>query len=183
MTSTPSDRSLRSATLAHRIVTSFTRRGKRERMEGLFRTLWIRNPTNPDQGGKGSVVKAPLSGSVLLQNFALAATPFVALRTRRRGSRQTTKVTFLAHERGQRKALTALVKTRATSGVASAPFGVRLRRQLEGLVRSDGRLRAQSGSSAATGSSAALRDRRDEIHRQALRALPMSPTWRPINRK
>ena len=34
--------SLRSTSLAHRRVTSFVRRGKRERIEGLFRSRWGR---------------------------------------------------------------------------------------------------------------------------------------------
>ena len=126
------------------------------------------------------------TGSALLQNFALTATPFVALRTRRRGTRQVVKVTFLPQSRGQRKALIALAGTLASTGAASAPFSVRLRRQLEGLVRPDGRVRAaaQTGvTNASAGAVGVLRDRRDEIHRQALRAIPQSGSWRSTTRK
>ena len=174
---------LRSSALAHRIVTFFIRRGKRERVEGLFRALWRRNPDQRVPVSKGSTgPKAVASGATLLQNFSLAATPFVALRTRRRGARQTTKVTFLPQARGQRKALISLASTIATGGAASAPFATRLRRQLEGLLRPEGRPRSVGTISATTGVGA-LRDRRDEIHRQARRSIPTSPTWRGRNRK
>ncbi len=174
---------LRSAALAHRRVTFFIRRGKRERVEGLFRALWRRNSDQRSTPRKANAVnKAAPSGSALLQNFSLAATPFVALRTRRRGARQTVKVTFLPQARGQRKALISLASTRSTGGAASAPFGARLRRQLEGLLRPEGRPRGLTVSSTATGA-AALRDRRDDIHRQARRAIPMNPLWRGRGRK
>jgi hypothetical protein len=128
------------------------------------------------------MTKAAPSGSALLQNFSLAATPFVALRTRRRGARQTVKVTFLPQARGQRKALISLASTRSTGGAVSAPFGVRLRRQLEGLLRPEGRSRGVGATPAATGVGV-LRDRRDEVHRQAIRAIPINPTWRGRSRK
>ena len=83
-------------------------------------------------------------------------------------------MTFLAQSRGQRKALTALAATRVSRGATAAPFVTRLRRQLEGLVRADTRGR----SAPSAGAASALRERRDEIHRQALRAIPMTPTWR-----
>ena len=173
---------LRSAALAHRMVTFFIRRGKRERVEGLFRALWRRNPEQRTLSAKGSsATKSALSGATLLQNFSLAATPFVALRTRRRGARQTVKVTFLPQARGQRKALISLASTIATGGTATAPFGVRLRRQLEGLLRPEGRIRGTS-TPASTGAGA-LRDRRDEVHRLARRSIPMNATWRGVSRK
>lgn len=174
---------LRSAALAHRRVTFFIRRGKRERVEGLFRALWRRNSDQRLTTGKANVTpKVAISGSALLQNFSLAATPFVALRTRRRGARQTVKVTFLPQARGQRKALISLASTRSTGGAASAPFGVRLRRQLEGLLRPEGRARGLVATPATTGAGV-LRDRRDEVHRQARRAIPINPLWRGRSRK
>jgi hypothetical protein len=173
---------LRSAALAHRRVTFFIRRGKRERVEGLFRALWRRNPEQRVSTSKNTAIAKVPSGAALLQNFSLAATPFVALRTRRRGARQTTKVTFLPQARGQRKALISLANTIATGGTASAPFGTRLRRQLEGLLRPEGRPRGVVTATTSVGVGA-LRDRRDEIHRQARRSIPRSPTWRGTNRK
>ena len=177
---------MRSAALANRRVTSFVRRGKRERIEGRFRSLWRRSPVASTNAAKSSQSAKPgaLSGSALLQNFALAATPFVALRTRRRGARQTVKVTFLPQARGQRKALIALAGTISTGGAVAAPFGIRLRRQLEGLVRTETRSRANpTGGASPVSGAGVLRERRDEIHRQALRAIPNTPAWRDNSRK
>ena len=172
--STPS---LRSTNLAHRRVTSFVRRGKRERIEGLFRSRWGRKATKVKDTSQKST---QLSGSALLQNSALSATPFVALRTRRRGTRQNTKVTFLPQERGQRKALIALASTRTNTGAASSPFNRRLRRQLESLVRTEARNR--SSNTSATGAANSVRERRDEIHRQALRTIPQNANWRGLRK-
>jgi len=169
--------SLRSTSLAHRRVTSFVRRGKRERIEGLFRSRWGRKVTKLKDTTQKS---AQLSGSELLQNFALAATPFVALRTRRRGTRQNVKVTFLPQERGQRKTLIALASTRTNVGAASSPFNRRLRRQLENLVRPEARNRSSTASTTVGGNS--VRERRDEIHRQALRAIPQNASWRGLRK-
>ena len=169
--------SLRSTSLAHRRVTSFVRRGKRERIEGLFRSRWGRKAVK----AKETTQKATqLSGSALLQNFALTATPFVALRTRRRGTRQNVKVTFLPQERGQRKALIALASTRSNTGATSSPFNRRLRRQLEGLVRVETRNRSSAVTSTSANNS--VRERRDEIHRQALRTIPQNANWRGLRK-
>jgi hypothetical protein len=46
------------------------------------------------------------------------------------------------------------------------------------------RTSAQTGASnPSVGTAGALRDRRDEIHRQALRAIPQSGSWRTTTRK
>jgi hypothetical protein len=90
------------------------------------------------------------------------------------------KVTFLPQERGQRKALIALASTRTNVGAASSPFNRRLRRQLENLVRPETRSRSSTASTAVGGNS--VRERRDEIHRQALRTIPQNASWRGMRK-
>jgi hypothetical protein len=172
------------SSITRRRAASFLRRGKRETREGHLRSLWLNSSkrlpnskletdsffSSLRSGVDAKLVvqsssSTPLSvnRSVSLRAFALAATPFVSLRTRRQArsasKRPIVKIGHLSSRLGLRKALVSLTNSLQTSGAASQPFVSRLRRQLEPF-------------SSITTTAPVRQDTRDTIHRQAFQALP-----------
>ena len=171
--------------VARRRAASFLRRGKRETRESHLRSLWLPSSKQifspkldldpffsslrSGQTSKVAVLSSPSFGSFAnrsssLRSFALAATPFVTLRTRRQSrsasKRPAIKIGHLSSRHGLRKALVSLTNSLQTSGAASQPFVNRLRRQLEPF-------NAQNPTTLPS-----RQETRDAVHRQALQALP-----------
>ena len=78
-------------------------------------------------------------------------------------------MSVLPRGRGERKALIALTNSLRDEGAVSKVFSVRLTRQLEALSPANTKGRPSSTNSAST-----IREARDEIHQQAVRAVPAS---------
>jgi hypothetical protein len=97
-------------------VNYFQRAGKKARREQFRRDLFLRRAaTVLSEKSEVSTNEAPiahaakdLTSQALLRGFFLATTPFVALKTRRRGKRLAVKIAYLERARGERKALQAL---------------------------------------------------------------------------
>lgn len=121
----------------------FIKKGKKHSVESLFKSLLILRAKNNKKETKA-----------LLSNCMLNASPFVALKMRKRGKRTTYKVNFLDEKKGERKALIAFSK--ATSSKFSGRFAPVLEKELEDLA---------NGKSP-------ISTKRDEIHRIALENAP-----------
>ena len=102
----------------------FQRSGKKSRIEQFRRQLFNRRSVSvssePILEKASQTPLAPYfaraaanaTSQALLRDFFLAATPFVALKTRRRGKRVAVKLTYPDRTRGERKALHALAANR-----------------------------------------------------------------------
>jgi hypothetical protein len=95
----------------------FQRSGKKSRIEHFRRHLFnrrsvsaISEPVGDTSHAVPQLYRAVTNSTsqALLRDFFLATTPFVALKTRRRGKRLSVKLTYLERTRGERKALQAL---------------------------------------------------------------------------
>ena len=150
---------------AQKRVTTFLREGGRSHIEHSIRSLWLKRRNQEKAQQPASQRTNGPSTAGLFSSVPLALSPFVALKSRRRGGRTTVKVAHLAQSRGERKSCRALANALRENGAVSQPLSARLRRQLEALT-----------SSAGTSSSAiqSQKETRDNVHRQALRALPPS---------
>lgn len=96
-------------------VNYFQRSGKKARRELFRRDLFLRRAAVVPSENNLNSTNAPIShaakgstSQALLRGFFLATTPFVSLKTRRRGKRLTVKISYLERTRGERKALQAL---------------------------------------------------------------------------
>jgi ribosomal protein S7 len=121
----------------------FLKRGKKASLESLLRSWLVRRARQ----GKTSVYS-------LLHNCILYGTPFVSLKTRRRGKRVFYKVGYMERERGERKSLGALRQTLKDQNYER--FTDALEKEIESLA---------SGKSRIV-------EKRDELHRLALEASP-----------
>lgn len=121
----------------------FLKRGKKASLETLLRDWLVQRA----QQEKTSVYS-------LLHNCILYGTPFISLKTRRRGKRVFYKVGYMERNRGERKSLGALrqiIKDQNYSRFTEA-----LEKEIELLA---------SGKSRIV-------EKRDELHRLALEASP-----------
>lgn len=168
------DNSIYITTPAHtptRRLTQFIRRGNKEGVEislsRLLKTHKIWKGANPTPV-KSNVVADPF------QTIFLTATPFIGLKTRRRrrGKRLVAKIIPLERTRSERRAFLALSKSLEVTGSVSKPFSSRLARELETLSGKS----AQGTDAKTVGSSSAIREKRDEIHKLAFSSRP--PRWR-----
>jgi ribosomal protein S7 len=121
----------------------FLKRGKKSSLENLLRAWLIRRAR---QG------KTPVYS--LLHSCILYGTPFISLKTRRRGKRVFYKVGYMDRSRGERKSLGALRQT--LKDQTYERFTEALEKEIESLA---------SGKSRIV-------EKRDELHRLALEASP-----------
>lgn len=155
---------------AQKRVTTFLRQGGRSHIERSIRSLGLKHSSRQKVQPPRIGQRARPSRTNLFSGVPLALSPFIALKSRRRGGRVTLKVTHLPQSRGDRKSCRALANALRENGAVSQPLSRRLRRQLEGLTRG-------GSSNSASNSSRAIqaqKEARDTVHRQALRALPPS---------
>jgi ribosomal protein S7 len=130
----------------------FLKRGKKASLETLLRN-WL---VNRAQQGKTSVYS-------LLHNCILYGTPFISLKTRRRGKRVFYKVGYMERSRGERKSLGALRQSIKEQDYQR--FTDALEKEIELLA---------SGKSRIV-------EKRDELHRLALEASPSG--WLTASRR
>jgi ribosomal protein S7 len=121
----------------------FLKRGKKATLESSLRD-WL---VSRARQGKTSVYS-------LLHNCILHGTPFISLKTRRRGKRVFYKVGYMERERGERKSLGAL--RQSLKDQSYERFTQALEKEIESLA---------SGKSRIV-------EKRDELHRLALEAAP-----------
>jgi hypothetical protein len=143
-----------------RIVDSLTTEGKKGKIESLVRSLWRKNTKTSNK----DVELSPVTKQIKI--FALNATPFVGLQTRRRGKRPVVKIITIPRKRGERKAITSLKKNIQEVGAVSQPFSTRIQRQLQSLSSTN------STKSRVSGTSFNTRESRDELHRLAFSSIP-----------
>lgn len=155
---------------AQKRVTTFLRQGGRSHIEHSIRSLWLKR-SNREKIQTSRNQSGP-SRANLFSSVPLALSPFVSLKSRRRGGRTTVKVAHMAQSRGERKSCRALANALRENSAVSQPLSARLRRQLESLT--GGMNPNANGSNAIQ----TQKEARDNVHRQALRALP--PSWRLI---
>lgn len=122
---------------------SFIKKGKKAVMEKLFHNFLIKRVESKKKGLKK-----------ILLNARRNSTPYVKLRTRKRGRRTLYRVTFLEKEAGLRKALLAFSKN--LNEHKDPKFLITLEKDLEFL---------SSGKSSITA-------KRNEFHKTALRYTP-----------
>ncbi len=148
-------------------LTYFFRCGKKEVREGQLRQLFKRRALDV---GKQDHNVAGQKTTELFQQFFLAATPFIGLKTRRRrrGKRVVIKLVPFSQNRGERRSFVRLSNALRVSGAVSKPFVDRLERELEVFALNSG-----SSTGVASGSSSnVIRDKRDEVHKLAYSARP-----------
>ncbi len=167
---------------ARRRVGAFSRHGKKEGIESLIRSIGQKaslqkrpSPRRAFDQPSGFFIDNPSINQIasLLRTFTLGATPFVTLKTRRRGKRPTIKVGHLSRVRGSRKALQALTASLTSRVSSGKPFATSLSRQLESLSAGNNKNRSAIGG-LSNQSSGSIRERRDSLHAQALRSIPTS---------
>lgn len=122
----------------------FLKRGKKATLETILRDWLVKRSQH---GNKASVYS-------LLHNCILYGTPFISLKTRRRGKRVFYKVGYMERSRGERKSLGALRQTIKDQDYQR--FTEALEKEIELLA---------SGKSRIV-------EKRDELHRLALEASP-----------
>lgn len=103
------------------------------------------------------------SMDVTLKNCILNSTPYVRLKTKRKGKKIKYKIGFIEKEKAERKALSVLSKNFKEG--SSEKFVVALEKELDSL---------------ATGKNS-ITEKRDEIHKQALLNSPFR--WRKYGKK
>lgn len=166
-----SNMSISSIRTATRRLTYFFRRGNKENRENQFRELFRR---------RANIIAHPKSGSnltssKLFQFFFLSATPFIGLKTRRRGKKSIVKLVPLERIRGERRSFIALSKLLRISGAVTKPFSGRLGRELEALsVKSAVPAKGNNTSidSKNIAGSSAIRDKRNGVHKLAYASMP-----------
>ena len=153
----------------------FYRGGNREGLELLLRKLLYNRALKARQLSKSQQAQSinSISTSNLFRSFFRVATPFVALklRRRRRGKRVVAKIALLDRERGERKALGMFSSSFKEKGAASVSFSERLERELKSLSSTS---TAKGANTPAVGASGInpLQEKRDTVHRLAFKSRP-----------
>jgi len=141
-------------TYFHNLKQYFLSGGKKETMEKLFHKMLLK---------RASENKIPMVS--LLNNCILNSTPYVQLKTRKRGKRVIYKVNFMEHSRGEKKSLSSL--SQVLRKQKSGNFSTKLNSEIESLAFGKSSIMAK----------------RDELHRLALQNTPYSWTFSSKKRK
>ncbi len=185
---------------ASRRLHYFVRKGNKEGIEGLFHNFILnralKNKTQQKQQPglkinsitviqhKPVQVHTHRSLHTLFETFYLAATPYIALKIRRkrRGKRVVHKLNFRDSARSERKSFVGLASLVSSKGRASKPVRVRLEQELESLTNQSRQRKSSSPSirfatnanviAASSAISTSLREKRDLLHRTAFFARP-----------